>query len=196
MSRGRGARAAALSRFSVVDRPLPDVLVLASAAQADARGAFTRLFCRDELLGLGVTDKVAQANLSRSATRHTLRGLHYQVGESAETKIVTCLTGAVFDVVLDLRPGSATFGQAAGVELSGRNGRIVVVPRGCAHGFLTLADDATVLYFVSAAWDPAAERGVRWNDPAFVLPWPAAPALVSERDLAHPDFDPARPEAA
>ena len=178
-----------MNRFGVLDRPLPGVLVLTTAPVADERGAFTRLFCRSELGELGIARGVAQANLSRSATRHTLRGLHYQTGGSAETKIVVCLAGAVFDVVLDLRPDSATFGHAAGVELSATNGRVMVVPEGCAHGFLTLCDDASVLYFVSAAWDPIRERGVRWNDPAFAIPWPARPAVISARDAAHPDFD-------
>ena len=178
-----------MSRFGVVGRPLPGVLVLATSPVADERGAFTRLFCRDELGELGIDRGVAQANLSRSTTRHTLRGLHYQTGASAETKIVTCLAGAVFDVVLDLRPRSSTFGQAAGIELSAANDLVMVVPEGCAHGFLTLADDASVLYFVSAAWDPALERGLRWNDPAFTIPWPASPAVISARDAAHPDFD-------
>ena len=173
-----------------VARPLPGMLVLEAEPRRDDRGSFARMFCLEELGELGVDGGVRQANISQTVRCQTLRGLHYQLAPSAETKVVSCMRGAIHDVVLDLRPDSPTFGRHAAVELSAENRRMVVVPEGCAHGFLTLEDHCDAFYLVSAAHDPARERGVRWNDPAFAIPWPFSPAAISERDSAHPDFDP------
>jgi dTDP-4-dehydrorhamnose 3,5-epimerase len=172
----------------LLDRPLPGMLVLEAEPRADERGWFQRCFCRAELAALGVDAAVEQVNLSRSERRRTLRGLHYQAAPGAEAKIVTCLEGAVHDVVLDLRSRSPTFGRHAAVQLSPANRRILVVPAGCAHGFLTLAAGTQMLYLVTAAYDPALDRGVRWDDPAFAIPWPAAPEVISPRDAALPGF--------
>ncbi|MEK0085493.1 dTDP-4-dehydrorhamnose 3,5-epimerase family protein [Benzoatithermus flavus] len=182
-----GARAP----LRLLDRPLPGMAVLETLPHRDERGSFARCFCRETLQALGIGAEVAQANLSFSEQRGTLRGLHWQEKPGAEVKIVTCLAGALHDIVLDLRPDSPTYGRHAPVELSAANRRIVVVPEGCAHGFLTLADRTLVLYLVSAAYDPARERGVRWDDPAFALPWPFPPRVISPRDAALPDFAPA-----
>lgn len=171
--------------------PLPGVLLLTFARHDDARGWFSRTFCRHSLEQLGIHLDPVQANLSLSRRRGTLRGLHYQLPPSAETKLVRCVAGKVHDVVLDLRPDSPAFGRHLAVELDGRESRAILVPPGCAHGFLTLTDETLVLYFVSAAWDPSRERGIRFDDPAFAIRWPFPPAVVSARDLAHPDFDPA-----
>ncbi len=173
----------------LIARPLPGMLVLEAEPKADERGFFARCFCRAELQELGLAPDIAQANLSFSARAGTLRGLHYQIGPSAEIKVVTCLQGALHDVVLDMRPSSPTFGRHATVKLSQHNRRLVVVPEGCAHGFLTEADGSLVLYLVSMAHDPARERGIRWNDPAFAIDWPAMPAVISARDAQLPDFD-------
>lgn len=180
------------SDIELLDRPLPGAAVLAFTPRVDSRGWFTRTFCATQLERLGLPLQVAQANVSRSDRRGTLRGLHYQLPPSAEAKLVRCIAGAVHDVVLDLRAGSPTFGRHFAVELDENNGRAVFVPPGCAHGFLTLTDGALVLYFVSARYDPARERGVRFDDPAFAIRWPFPPAVVSDRDLSHPDFDPRR----
>ncbi|MCX7628833.1 MAG: dTDP-4-dehydrorhamnose 3,5-epimerase [Geminicoccaceae bacterium] len=174
----------------VLDEPLPGVRILELPISRDERGFFARAYCRDGLAGLGVDFPIVQANVSASPRPGTLRGLHYQLPPSAETKLVRCLSGAVWDCVLDLRPRSPTFGRWVGYELSVHNHRAILVPPGCAHGFLTLEPDALVLYFVSAAYDPRRERGVRWNDPNFAIAWPFPPSLVSPRDRAHPDFDP------
>lgn len=182
--------------FEVVARPLPGVLLLGARPQHDERGWFQRSFCRRELAALGVDRAVVQANLSRSVRKGTLRGLHYQSRPSEETKLVSCVRGALWDVVLDLRPHSPTFGQHFAAELSAVNHRLMVVPEGCAHGLLTLADDTLVCYLVSAAYDPARERGVRWNDPAFAIPWPSPPAVISARDASHPDYCPDQHRAA
>lgn len=175
----------------LIGRPLPGMLVLEAEPFTDERGWFARCFCKAELAALGVRVEPAQANLSFSEHRHTLRGLHWQVAPSAETKLVTCVAGALHDVVLDLRPGSPAYGRHAAVELSAANRRMVVVPEGCAHGILTLEDATQLLYLVTAAHDPARERGVRWDDPRFAIPWPARPRVISARDRAWPDFDPA-----
>lgn len=171
--------------------PMPGVRLLELAPRHDERGFFARAFCRATLADLDIDLPVAQANLSRSTVRGTLRGLHYQLPPSAETKLVLCLSGAIWDCVLDLRPSSPSFGRWTAAELSAENHRAMLVPPGCAHGFLTLAADSLVLYFVSAAYDSARERGVRWNDPAFAIAWPFEPAVLSARDRAHPDFAPA-----
>jgi len=170
--------------------PLAGVRLLQLAPRYDERGFFARAFCRATLSELDVDLPVVQANLSRSRARGTLRGMHYQLPPSAETKLVMCLTGAIWDCVLDLRPGSPSFGRWTAAELSAENHRAMLVPPGCAHGFLTLEPDSLVLYFVSAAHDPARERGVRWNDPTFAIAWPFEPRVVSARDRAHPDFTP------
>jgi dTDP-4-dehydrorhamnose 3,5-epimerase len=180
----------------VISRPLPGMLVLQTEPRTDERGFFARCFCRQELASLGVSAGVEQANLSFSERAGTLRGLHYQMAPSAETKVVTCVQGAVHDVVLDVRPSSPTFGRYAAVELSSANGRMAVVPEGCAHGFLTLRDDTLLLYLVSAAYDPVRERAVRWNDPAFAIVWPTAPSVLSPRDAAVRDYDPGHHLAA
>ncbi len=178
------------SSFRRLAEPLPGVVLLEAAVRRDDRGFFGRCFCRSELAALGIPETVSQANLSRSLSRGTLRGLHYQLPPSAETKLVRCLRGCIHDVVLDLRPELPTFGRHVSFELDGEAGRMLVVPPGCAHGFLSLVDDSLVLYFVSAPYDPVRERGVRWDDPRFAIDWPFPPAVISERDRNHPDFDP------
>jgi dTDP-4-dehydrorhamnose 3,5-epimerase len=132
---------------------------------ADARGMFGRLFCAEEFHAQGLPDTFVQQNISVSARRGTLRGMHYQVAPHAEAKLVRCTRGAIIDVILDLRPESPTFMQWAGFELTAENLTQLLVPKGFAHGFQTLADDTEVNYLVSHPYTPAAERGVRWDDP-------------------------------
>lgn len=170
--------------------PLLGAFVAEPALRRDERGFFARLFCRQAFAAAGIELDVAQANHSYSARRGTLRGLHYQLPPSAEIKLVRCLSGALWDVIVDLRPDSPTFRQWYGTELTPRNGRMMVVPRGFAHGFITLADDTEMLYLVSHAHDPAAERGLRFDDPAFGIRWPCAPEVVSAKDRGWPLLDP------
>ena len=132
-----------------------------------------------------------QINNSLSKDRVTLRGMHYQLGPAAETKVVRCLHGALWDAVLDLHPGSATFGQSFGARLSADNRLMMYVPPGFAHGFLTLEGDTEALYLVSAFYKPSRERGVRRDDPHFAIAWPAKPRVISEKDTQQRDFDPA-----
>lgn len=155
----------------------------------DDRGSFARLFCRASFEAQGLEGGIAQINNAVSVRRGTLRGLHYQLPPAAEAKTVRVTRGSIFDVVLDLRPRSATFGRWAGAELGAGTRRMMHVPAGCAHGLLTLEDDCEVLYLASAAYAPELERGIRWDDPRFGIEWPMVPSVVSAKDRAWPDFD-------
>lgn len=179
----------------LIDRPLEAAALLEQERHGDGRGFFARAFCQTELEALGLGFDITQANVSSSPRPHTLRGLHLQIGRNAERKLVQCLSGAIFDVIVDLRPTSADFRRWQGFELSARNGRMLVIPEGFAHGFLTLEPDVIVLYFTSSAYAPAMERGIRFDDPAFAISWPHRPAIVSPRDLAHEPFRPELLEA-
>jgi dTDP-4-dehydrorhamnose 3,5-epimerase len=156
--------------------------------RADARGFFARGWCWYEFGDRGLPNSLVQMNISYNRYKHTLRGFHYQVAPSQEDKLLRCVRGAVHDVMLDLRPQSPTFLGHIAVELSAANYRTLLVPKGCANAFLTLADDTEVTYLVSEFYDPAAERGVRWDDPAFAIDWPAPPAVISDKDRSWPDF--------
>jgi dTDP-4-dehydrorhamnose 3,5-epimerase len=156
----------------------------------DERGFFARLFCEREFAEAGLETRFVQINNSLSRDRGTLRGMHYQLGEAAEVKLVRCIRGALWDVILDLRPASPSFGHSFGAKLCGDNRRMMYVPRGFAHGILTLTEETEVLYLVSAAYAPELERVVRWNDPRFAIDWPLAPIVISEKDANQRDFDP------
>jgi dTDP-4-dehydrorhamnose 3,5-epimerase len=157
----------------------------------DERGFFARLFCEQEFAKAGLETRFVQINNSLSRDRGTLRGMHYQLGEAAEVKLVRCVRGALWDVILDLRPASPSFGQSFGAELSGDNRRMMYVPRAFAHGILTLTEETEALYLVSATYSPELERVVRWNDPRFAIGWPFAPIVISAKDANQRDFDPA-----
>lgn len=176
--------------------PLPDAHLLEIEPRIDERGSFVRLFCAQELRCLGVEAPCLQANLSRTRRVGTVRGLHFQRPPHAEIKIVHCLQGAVHDVVLDLRTTSPTFGQSRCFRLSAQNRRALVVPAGCAHGFQSLDPDCVLLYFVSAAYRPEAEAGVRFDDPVLGDVWPLPPVHLSARDRAFADLDLPRGDAA
>lgn len=167
---------------------IPGLMLLEPELLTDQRGFFTRVFCRDELAGQGLDFTPVQANLSGNHRRGTLRGLHYQSGPAAEDKLVRAVAGAIFDLALDLRPDSPAYGRWAGYELSAANRRSLLVPKGCAHGYLTLTEGAEVLYLVDAPYRPGAEGGLRWNDPAFDIQWPFEPEVISDKDRSWPDF--------
>ena len=159
------------------------VHVIKRVPLGDDRGSFARLFCRRELEAAGLCGDIAQANLSTNAHKSTLRGLHTQTDEHAEDKLVICVSGSVFDVCVDVREGSQTFGKWVGETLSAENGLALYVPKGFAHGYLTLTDNAHVLYFVSQFYSPGAEVGYRFDDPAFGIKWPLPqPYIISEKD--------------
>jgi dTDP-4-dehydrorhamnose 3,5-epimerase len=154
----------------------------------DDRGFFGRTWCREELAKRGLADGIAQINTAVSLKAGTLRGMHFQLAPHAEVKIVQCTRGRVYDVALDLRPASATFKRWAAVELSDRNYRSFYIPEGCAHGYLTLEDDAVLTYSTSRPYAPQHARGVRFDDPAFAIQWPAAAQVISAADRNWPDF--------
>jgi dTDP-4-dehydrorhamnose 3,5-epimerase len=167
---------------------LKGAFVIAPDRREDSRGFFARAFCRTEFEQHGLNATVVQCNLSFSERRGTVRGLHYQVAPRAECKLVRCVRGSIFDVIVDLRPSSPARLQWVAVNLSADNRSALFVPEGFAHGFQTLEDRSEVLYQVSEFYSPEHERGLRWNDPAFAINWPIAATIISERDQNHPDF--------
>jgi dTDP-4-dehydrorhamnose 3,5-epimerase len=170
--------------------PLEGAWLVELEKRGDDRGFFARAFCAREFEAHGLATAFVQINDSLTAKKGTLRGMHYQLAPKAETKLVRCVRGALWDVILDLRPGSATFGRSFGAELTAENRRMMYVPKGFAHGFVTLADDTEAFYLVDECYAPEAERGVRWDDPRFRIEWPVAPVVLSDKDRAHRDFDP------
>jgi dTDP-4-dehydrorhamnose 3,5-epimerase len=152
----------------------------------DQRGFFARCFSADEFAARGLPAAMPQCSISFNARKGTLRGMHFQAPPHAEDKLVRCTAGAVFDVIVDLRPESPTRRRWFGVELTAANRRSLFVPRGFAHGFVTLQDDSEVLYMISTPYAPGFDRGVRWNDPALAIDWPIEPAVISARDAAYP----------
>lgn len=164
------------------------VVVVDIEPRGDERGSFARLHCPDEFERAGHPFTPAQTSLSRNPQLGTLRGLHYQPAPHAETKLVRCVRGRIFDVAVDLRPGSPTHRRWTACELGAENARALLIPEGVAHGFLTLEPETDVLYQISPRFEPGHEAGVRWDDPAFAIAWPAAPALLSARDATYPDY--------
>ena len=171
--------------------PLEGAFLIDLETHGDDRGFFARAFCRREFTAQGLIGDFVQVNMSASARRGTLRGMHYQLPPHAETKLLRCLRGEVWDVILDLRRDSTTFGRSYGVALSDSNRRAIYVPKGFAHGFMSLTDQVEVLYFVDEYYAPEHERGIRWNDAAFGIEWPIELEVISDKDRGHPDFDPA-----
>lgn len=157
----------------------------------DERGSFARTFCREEFETHGLNSFVAQCNISHNRKKGTLRGMHYQIAPHAEAKLVTCVAGSIYDVIIDLRPDSITYCHWLAVELSARGRRsLIYIPEGFAHGFQTLQDDTEVFYQMSHSYVSKAARGVRWDDPAFAIDWPDGPRTLSDRDNNYPDFSP------
>jgi dTDP-4-dehydrorhamnose 3,5-epimerase len=171
--------------------PLAGAYTIDLERRGDARGFFARVFCEREFAEHALSTRFVQVNNSTSAERGTLRGMHYQLAPKAETKLVRCIRGALLDVILDLRPASPTFGKSFAAELTAENRRMMYVPKGFAHGFLTLAPDTEAFYFVDELYAPEHERIVRYDDPRFGIQWPEAPKVVSDKDRNARDFDPA-----
>ena len=156
----------------------------------DQRGFFARTWCQKEFEAHGLVSRLVQANVSFNERKGTLRGMHYQVAPHSETKLVRCTRGAIYDVIIDLRPGSATYMQWLGAELTAENHRMLYVPEGFAHGFLSLMDKTEICYQVSQFYTPNAERGLRYNDPAFRIEWPIDVQVISDKDRNWPDYSP------
>lgn len=158
--------------------------------KGDDRGFFARVFCHKEFDHHKLETSFIQVNNSLSAKKGTLRGIHYQLHPKSEVKLVRCIQGSLFDIIVDLRIDSPTFGEWYGAELSAENRRMMYVPRGFGHAFITLEDNTEALYMVSEAYSPTHERGLRWNDPRFSIEWPIMPTVISDKDQNHPNFDP------
>jgi dTDP-4-dehydrorhamnose 3,5-epimerase len=154
----------------------------------DERGFFARTWCQKEFEAHGLCTQLVQCNISFNKSKGTLRGMHYQAAPYAEAKLVRCTMGAIYDVIIDLRPDSPTFKRWVAVELRADNRRMLFIPEGFAHGFQTLADGSEVFYQMSQFYAPEYARGVRWDDPAFRVSWPAEKRIISERDRGFPDF--------
>ena len=167
---------------------LKGAFVIEPERRHDERGFFARTWCQREFAAEGLPLEWVQCNISFSRQRGTLRGMHYQAAPYEEAKLVRCTMGAIYDVIIDLRPESPTFRQWLAVELTADNRRMLFIPKGFAHGFQTLADDTEVFYQMSQFYAPEYARGVRWDDPAFKVSWPAEKRIISERDRGFPDF--------
>ena len=171
-----------------VPTEIAGVVRVEAEPHTDARGGFARLHCPDEFAAAGVAFAPVQTSVSRNPTAGTLRGLHYQPAPHAEAKLVRVTRGRVFDVAVDLRPDSPTHRRWTAAELSADNLVGLFIPEGVAHGFLTLEPDSDVLYQIAPAYQPGHEVGVRWDDPAFGIAWPAPPQLISPRDAGYADY--------
>lgn len=167
---------------------LEGAYIITPEKRSDDRGFFARIWCEDEFKARGLNTNLVQANASRSFHKGTLRGMHYQLPPFAETKLVRCTKGAIYDVIIDLRPSSKTYKEWIGVELTEENHTMLYAPEGFAHGFLTLTDNAEVTYLVTAFYNSEHERGLRYNDPAFGINWLAPITNISDKDAAHPDY--------
>jgi dTDP-4-dehydrorhamnose 3,5-epimerase len=177
-----------------IETKLSGAYVLELERREDARGFFARSYCQREMKEHGLPDRVVQANIAHTHRRGTVRGLHYQVAPAAETKVVRCLRGGIYDVIVDLRPESGTYLESVGVELTADNRLQLLVPEGFAHGYQTLTDDVEILYLVSEFYSAQHERGIRPDDPHLGIQWPLPMVLVSEKDLSWPpiEISPAR----
>jgi dTDP-4-dehydrorhamnose 3,5-epimerase len=168
---------------------IADVFEIQIEPKTDERGFFARSWCQDEFLSHGLNPRLVQCNISFNTHNGTLRGIHYQASPHAEAKLMRCTQGSLFDVAVDLRPNSPTFKEWTGVVLSASRRNMLYVPEGCGHGFLTLEDNTEILYQMSEFYSGNDACGVRWNDPAFGISWPADIRVISERDRTYPNFE-------
>ncbi|MBA7705193.1 dTDP-4-dehydrorhamnose 3,5-epimerase [subsurface metagenome] len=169
---------------------LNDAYIIEFESIVDNRGFFARTFCEKEFRKKGLTSHFVQCNIAWSNAKSTLRGMHYQIAPHSEVKMVRCTRGAIYDVIIDLRPDSPTYCKWSAVELTPNDNKMLYVPEGFAHGYQTLEPDTEVSYWMSNFYSPDAQRGIRWNDPAFGIHWPIPDPILSEKDLSYPDFEP------
>ena len=167
---------------------LKGAFIIELKSHHDSRGFFARTYCRREFEEHGISGDMVQANMATNSKKGTLRGLHYQLKPHQESKLVRCIKGALYDVIVDLRPNSSTYKEWIGVELTEHNQRSLLVPKDFAHGYITLTEDTTAFYMVSQYYSPRSEAGIRWNDPTFGIDWTMDPQCISEKDSSWPDF--------
>ncbi len=165
------------------------VYIIDLVRHEDERGFFARSWCQREFEEHGLNPRLVQCNISFNSKRGTLRGMHYQATPFEEARLVRCITGAMYDVVIDLRSNSPTFKKWLAIELTANNHRALYIPEGLAHGFQTLADDTEVFYQMSEFYTPDAARGLRWDDPAFRIKWPIEALIISEKDRSYPNWN-------
>ena len=156
----------------------------------DSRGSFRRHFCQNEFKEAGLQMNIVQTNISENLNKLTLRGFHYQLAPHEENKVLTCLRGSLYDVIIDLRPSSKTFLKWMAVELSAGDNLSIFVPAGCANAYITLSASTSILYYMSEFYNPGSYSGFRYNDPLFSVEWPSEPAVLSLKDKSFGDFDP------
>jgi len=154
----------------------------------DERGFFARAFCKEEFESMDLEPNVIQANMSFNKVAGTIRGMHFQQSPYQETKFIRCLSGSIYDVVIDLRKDSSTYLKTFGIELTSENRTALFIPKDFAHGFITLQDNTEVMYLVSQMYVPGAEKGIRWNDPQFAIKWPIEPIKISAKDASWEDY--------
>ncbi len=172
------------------EQQIKDVWLIEAEPVSDSRGAFRRHFCKKEFRKAGLHTNIVQTNISENRHKHTLRGFHYQLPPNEENKVLTCMQGSLYDVIVDLRPDSKTFLNWMQVELKAGDNLSVYVPSGCANAYLTMEESTTILYYMSEFYAPGSYTGFRFNDPLFSVKWPAQPAVISDKDQSFMDFSP------
>ena len=172
-----------------IAQSIPNLCLISPYLHQDYRGVFRRSFCKAEFAQHGIDFDVKQGNISENFKKHTMRGFHYQVSPSKESKVISCVTGALYNVVLDLRKDSKTYQEWVVLEVSTAKRESIHVPAGCANAFLTIEDNTIVHYYMSDSFSPNTYRGFRYNDPKFSIKWPCEPEVISEQDLSFPDFE-------
>ncbi|REL24182.1 dTDP-4-dehydrorhamnose 3,5-epimerase [Rhodohalobacter sp. SW132] len=170
------------------ETPIEGAVIIELEKHEDARGFFARGFCKKEFEEHGLEHEIVQCNFSKSVKKGTLRGMHYQSPPHAEVKMVRCLNGAIYDVIVDIRKDSPTYKQWFGVKLTDKDYKMLYIPKGLAHGFQTLEENSVIFYMVTENYNQQSERGVRWNDPAFDIDWPLSVTEISEKDQAFTDY--------
>jgi len=174
--------------MKLISFKIPNVHIIDPDVFFDNRGSFRRSFCERELLTLGIDLKVKQGNISENMSKYTLRGFHYQIEPTFESKLFSCITGSIFNVVIDLRKNSETYLYHVTMQISSEDKKSIFVPAGCANAFLTLSDNTIVHYYMGDFFNPNTYRGIRYNDPKFAIDWPHKPFVISEKDYNLPDF--------
>ena len=171
-----------------VNQKIDGIYLIKPTLHQDERGVFRRSFCEDEFASHGIKFNVKQGNISENFKKHTLRGFHYQISPSKESKIISCITGSLYNVVIDLREDSKTYHEWVALEISSINKESIYVPAGCANAFLTMSENTIVHYYMGDSFSPDTYHGIRYNDPMFSVDWPCEPKIISKKDLNIPDY--------
>ena len=173
--------------MKLIKTKIKGVFLIKHNSFKDNRGSFTRLYCED-ILKKRVKFNIKQSNLSKNKKKYTLRGFHYQIGKYSENKMIRCLKGGIFDIIVDLRKNSKTYGKYISVNLNHNSNKSIIIPKGCANAFLTLVDNTEVLYYTSNFYNKDFEKGIRYNDPFFKFKWPIEPNVISKKDKKYNNY--------